>query len=56
VRLGEMGNPAALPRLAEVAHETRTMKPLFGQAQRVPACGADEAAAAIQKIGKRQDP
>ena len=49
-RLGEIGSLAAVPRLSEVARETRRMTPLFGQAQQVPACGADEAALAIRKI------
>ena len=52
-RLGEIGDPAALPRLSAFARETRKMKPLFGQVQEVPACGADEAALAIRRIERR---
>ena len=52
-RLGEIGSPAALPRLSEIARETRTIRPLFGHAQQVPACGADEAGVAMRKIEKR---
>jgi serine/threonine-protein kinase len=52
-RLGEIGSVAAVPRLSEVARETRTMKPLFGQAHEVPACAAEEARMAIRKIEER---
>jgi serine/threonine protein kinase len=52
-RLGEIGSPAALPRLSAIARETRTIRPLFGHAQQVPACGADEAGVAMRKIEKR---
>jgi eukaryotic-like serine/threonine-protein kinase len=52
-RLGEIGGPAALSRLSQVARETRTLQPLFGQPQRVPTCGAEEASAAIRRIQGR---
>ena len=52
-RLGEIGSAAAVSRLSEVARETRTIQPLFGQPQQVPTCGAEEAGAAIRRIEGR---
>jgi serine/threonine-protein kinase len=49
-RLGELGNPAALPRLQELAQARREARGLFGLAQRVPVCGAAEAAEAAARI------
>jgi serine/threonine-protein kinase len=49
-RLGELGNPAALPRLAELAQARREATGLFGVGQRIPVCGAGEAAEAAARI------
>ncbi|WP_176063975.1 serine/threonine-protein kinase [Anaeromyxobacter diazotrophicus] len=53
-RLGELGNPAALPRLHELAREKRRIKGLFGLPQEVPTCGAPEAEAAARKLTARR--
>jgi serine/threonine-protein kinase len=52
-RLGEMGNPAALPRLTELAGEARDVHGRSGRTRRVMICGAAEADAAIERIEKR---
>jgi serine/threonine-protein kinase len=49
-RLGELGNPAALPRLREAALAIKESRTALGLIQRVPVCGADEAAAAATRI------
>jgi len=49
-RLGELGNPAALPRLREAAQAIRESRTALGLIQRVPVCGADEATAAADRI------
>jgi eukaryotic-like serine/threonine-protein kinase len=49
-RLVDLGNPAAVPRLHELARERRRIKGLFGLAQEVPTCGAAEAEAAARKL------
>jgi serine/threonine-protein kinase len=49
-RLGEIGNPDALPPLRELAAAKREKKGFFGRVDRVPACGAAEAAEAIRRI------
>jgi serine/threonine-protein kinase len=50
-RLGEIGDPAALPALLEAAKASRGTKTgLFGRAQRAPACGAADAAEAVKRI------
>ncbi len=51
-RLGQLGNRAALPRLTELAREKRKIDGLFSRPQQVPACGAAEAEAAIERIEK----
>jgi serine/threonine-protein kinase len=51
-RLGELGNPAALPRLDELAQARREVKGLFGLPQRIPVCGSAEAAEAAARIGQ----
>jgi len=54
-RLGELANPAALPRLQELAQARREQKTLFG-VQKVPVCGAPEAAEAVARIGQVTKP
>jgi serine/threonine-protein kinase len=50
-RLGEIGDPAALPALREAAKATlKARAGLFGRAQRTPACGAADAAEAVKRI------
>jgi len=49
-RLGEIGSPAALPKLVELARQVREIRGLFGLPQRVPVCGASEADAAARRI------
>jgi serine/threonine-protein kinase len=52
-RLGELGNPAALPRLVELSRARREERSgIFGLAQKVPVCGAQEAAAAVERIDR----
>ncbi len=51
-RLGELGNPAALPRLQELAQARREARGALGLVQRVPVCGAAEAAEAAARIGE----
>ncbi len=55
-RLGELGNPAALERLVELAQARREVKGLFGLNQRVPVCGATEAAEAVLRIEQAAKP
>ncbi len=52
-RLGEIGSPAALPKLNELAGETLDVRGRLGPARRMMACGAAEADAAIERIVKR---
>ena len=52
-RLAEIGSPAALPKLNELAGETLDVHGRLGPARRVMACGAAEADAAIERIEKR---
>jgi serine/threonine-protein kinase len=49
-RLGDLGARAALPRLRELAAQTRSIRGLLGLPQSVPACGAAEAEAAVRRI------
>lgn len=49
-RLGEIGDPAALPRLRHTAQARAETKGLFGQIRVTPACGALEADAAARRI------
>jgi hypothetical protein len=49
-RLGEIGDPAALPALRRAAGARIETKGIFGIARRTPACGAAEAAAATRRI------
>jgi len=49
-RLGELGDPAALPRLRETARGTQETRGFLGIAKSAPACGAGEAAAAAKRI------
>jgi serine/threonine-protein kinase len=49
-RLGEIGNPAALPRLQELAQVRKESKGILGMVQRVPVCGVAEAAEAVARI------
>ena len=50
-RLGELGEPSALPALREGAKATRDVKAgLFGRVQRTPLCGASDAAEAAKRI------
>lgn len=53
-RLVELADPAAAPRLHELARERRRIKGLFGLSQDVPACGAIEADAALRKLSARR--
>lgn len=54
-RLGEIGDPVALPALREAAKATRETKSgIFGRVQRTPACGAADAAQAVKRIGAAQ--
>jgi len=48
-RLGEIGDPAALPRLKKAAQARTETKTFFG-AKQAPACGAPEADAAARRI------
>jgi serine/threonine-protein kinase len=52
-RLAEIGSPAALPRLNELAGETLDVHGRLGRARRVMACGAAEANTAIERIEER---
>jgi HEAT repeat protein len=49
-RLGELGDPAALPRLREAAGAKVEKKGFLGIVSRSPACGAAEAAEAAKRI------
>jgi serine/threonine-protein kinase len=50
-RLGEIGDPAALPALREAAKAVRETKSgLFGRVQRTPLCGAGDASEAAKRI------
>jgi serine/threonine-protein kinase len=49
-RLGELGDPAALPALRRAAGAKIETKGLFGLMRRQPACGAAEASAAVRRI------
>ncbi|MFL5263191.1 MAG: HEAT repeat domain-containing protein, partial [Anaeromyxobacteraceae bacterium] len=51
-RLGDIGTPAAVPRLTELARATRPLRGLFGATQQVPQCSAAEAEAALRRIAK----
>ncbi len=50
LRLGELGDPAALPRLGKAAQARVETKGFFGHVARTPACGAAEADAAARRI------
>ena len=49
-RLGEIGDPAALPRLKRAAQAKVETKSFFGGVKASPACGAPEADAAARRI------
>jgi serine/threonine-protein kinase len=49
-RLGELGDPVALPRLQKAAQVKTETKGFFGKVKTVPACGAPEAEAAARRI------
>jgi serine/threonine-protein kinase len=50
-RLGEIGDPAALPTLKEAARGYREVKVgFFGRTERTPLCGAPDAAEAVRRI------
>jgi eukaryotic-like serine/threonine-protein kinase len=49
-RLGDIGTPAAVPRLTELARATRPLRGLLGATQQVPQCSAAEAEAALRRI------
>jgi serine/threonine-protein kinase len=49
-RLGEIGDPAALPPLRKAARATVETKGFFGATSASPACGAPEASAAARRI------
>jgi serine/threonine protein kinase len=49
-RLGELGDPAALPKLRALAAATRDAGGFHGLGQPEPACGAPEAAQAVRRI------
>jgi serine/threonine-protein kinase len=50
-RLGEIGDPAALPALREAARAVReTTAGLFSRIQRTPLCGATDATEAVKRI------
>jgi serine/threonine-protein kinase len=50
-RLGEIGDPGALPPLREAAKAFRETKVgIFGRVQRAPLCGATDAAEAVKRI------
>jgi eukaryotic-like serine/threonine-protein kinase len=49
-RLGEIGDPAALPRLRHAAQAKTETKGFFGNLKASPACGAPEADAAARRI------
>jgi serine/threonine-protein kinase len=49
-RLGELGDPAALPTLRKAAGGKVESKGFFGKPKYVPACGAPEADAAARRI------
>jgi serine/threonine-protein kinase len=51
-RLGDLGAPAAVPRLTELARATRPLRGLFGATQQVPQCSAAEAETALRRIAK----
>jgi len=55
-RLGEIGDPAALPRLKKAAQAKVETKGFFGQARSAPACGASDADAAVRRIGAARLP
>jgi len=55
-RLGELGNPAATERLVELAQARREVKGLFGLTQRLPVCGAAEAAEAVLRLEQAAKP
>jgi serine/threonine-protein kinase len=49
-RLGDLGSAVAVPKLTELARQTREIRGLFGKPQSVPACSAVEAEAALKRI------
>ncbi|HEY6002225.1 MAG TPA: protein kinase [Anaeromyxobacter sp.] len=49
-RLGEIGDPAALPRLRRAAQARTETKGFFGNVKTSAACGAPEADAAVRRI------
>jgi hypothetical protein len=55
-RLVDLGTPAALEQLDQFARQTRDVRGLFGFPQKVPVCGATEAAAALRKTGHHAGP
>jgi serine/threonine-protein kinase len=55
-RLGEIGDPAAIPALRKTAHAKVETKGFFGQVHTTPVCGAAEAEAAARRIEAAQPP
>ena len=55
-RLGEIGNPGALPPLRELAGSKREKKGFFGRVEHVPVCGAAEATEAVRRIEAARSP
>jgi serine/threonine-protein kinase len=49
-RLGEIGDPAAVPALRAAAEAKLEKRGFFGTVTRTPACGAPEAAEAVRRI------
>ncbi len=52
-RLGQIADPAAAPKLRQLAREKRSIKGLFGKTQEAPVCGAAEAEAALQQLQQK---
>ncbi len=55
-RLGEIGDPAALPALRKAALAKTETKGVFGSVRQVPACGAADADAAARRINAARLP
>jgi HEAT repeat protein len=49
-RLGEIGDPAAIPALRKAAQARLESKSFFGHVKYAPACGAADADAAVKRI------
>jgi eukaryotic-like serine/threonine-protein kinase len=55
-RLGELADPAALPRLRELAQSRKEARGILGTIQKVPVCGAAEAVDAAARIEQAARP